>query len=523
MMCLLGLASLSVSVSAQTTADADDGPQEYLVFTTYAGDSCSGTRETYMRYTLNQCMLTTSNVDGYVVQSSRFAAYNHGNYILLRMHMYTDASCLYYLDTVTYHAFNTTCGTGIAPSAAPTILLHPTAEPTTAPTVKPSASPSTPPTPAPSSVPSLAPTNVHVGPTVRPTLFPTTKPTTIHKPSAPPTAAPTVTPTRSPSYTLMGAKVSFSEWDDVVHTPSNLGARLKGAYSYSAEITTDGSLPTETGFFTRFTLSTQHCGQDENVYMYHWSYDQAGTTAKCKSKAGVLFLTHQNNTYQSTSIKVTVSAGTTGEENYALGSSDVRHCFAGTELVQMADGSSRMMSDLQIGDEILTADRSGKQSFSPVVAIPHPKSSVAATFVQLSTASGKDIKMTSEHLIACEASCVASASPSLMKADAVRAGMCLYSSVEGGSASASGAYAMDKVTAVEMVSGRGAFTVVPGDEMIVVNGLLASPFAFNHAANHAYYNVWRALYSVLPSSLTSMWVRSANEVFGLLAMKVWSN
>jgi hypothetical protein len=512
---LCGIAGVVADSTVRPTAAPSVGPQEYLVMTTRSGLTCEGDRQAYIRYTLNACMLITATVDGYLVESGKFAAHELTNgEIWLRLHVYTDDSCNDYLDTVDYSSsssavrFPSVCYAEQSPTPSPTISYQPTASPSTIPTRNPSASPSTLPTIAPTAVPTHAPSVVHTGPTVRPTHEPTTKPSSSLHPSPPPTARPTVSPTRSPSFNL---DKSFTDWDDQITS-----ARLPGQHSVFAEITTDATVPSETGFFTRMGLYTNHCEDESNIYMYHWTSDTDTVTAKCKSKANILFSTYRNGTALITSMKATVSAGSTGDDDFPLGSDDVRHCFAGTEMVQMADGSSSAIADLKIGDEILSADRSGNLKFSPVIAIPHPKSASSSQFVHISTKSGKDIKMTSEHLVACEATCQKAASPSLLQASAVQPGMCLYSVDHG-------TYQMDEVVAVSLDKGHGAFTVVPEGEMIVVNGFLASPFAFNHAANTAYYNVWRFLYSLSPSLSSPKWLTSANELFGALSVSVWRN
>jgi hypothetical protein len=71
---------------------------------------------------------------------------------------------------------------------------------------------------------------------------------------------------------------------------------------------------------------------------------------------------------------------------------------------------------------------------------------------------------------------------------------------------------IEKVSALETVQGQGLYTIVTEDEYVVVNGIIASPFAFNHMVANLYYNIHRFVYAYVPGMLTISLVRSANEV-----------
>jgi len=78
------------------------------------------------------------------------------------------------------------------------------------------------------------------------------------------------------------------------------------------------------------------------------------------------------------------------------------------------------------------------------------------------------------------------------------------------------------VVSVSEVLGEEVYTVVTKhDGLIVVNGIVASPFAVNHHVANAVYNVQRVLYGVLPSwLLSSALLLNVMERFGEVAMKV---
>jgi hypothetical protein len=70
----------------------------------------------------------------------------------------------------------------------------------------------------------------------------------------------------------------------------------------------------------------------------------------------------------------------------------------------------------------------------------------------------------------------------------------------------------ERVSAVEVVPGQGLYTIVTKEEYVVVNGIIASPFATNHIMANLYYNTHRFLHSSTPALLNTSLVRSVNEV-----------
>ena len=74
-------------------------------------------------------------------------------------------------------------------------------------------------------------------------------------------------------------------------------------------------------------------------------------------------------------------------------------CFAGTETVTLESGESKFLSDVRVGDRILSSDAAGQTSFSDVVFVPHGANSDKANFAHITTAEGRDLKMTPNHVI----------------------------------------------------------------------------------------------------------------------------
>jgi hypothetical protein len=178
----------------------------------------------------------------------------------------------------------------------------------------------------------------------------------------------------------------------------------------------------------------------------------------------------------------------------------IKACFAGSESVTLESGEMKPISEVRAGDRVLAADSSRRTLFSEVVFVPHAENTDKAVFTHITTTHGRDIKMTSSHIIPAGACGSTSPLPDVY-ASSVTVGDCIIT-VSG----------MEKVSAVETVQGQGLYTVVTKEEYVVVNGIIASPFAFNHMLANLYYNIHRFVYACVPGMLTIPLVRSANEV-----------
>jgi len=183
-------------------------------------------------------------------------------------------------------------------------------------------------------------------------------------------------------------------------------------------------------------------------------------------------------------------------------------CFAGSETVTLESGLTKLVSQVQIGDRLLAATSSGELVFSAVVAVPHSANGEKALFQHLTTASGRDVKLTPLHLIA-NGPCGSSTPFPLVQAANVLPGSCLQT-VDG----------EDQVATTRTVLGEGAYSFVTQEALVVVNGIVASPFAENHAVGNAYYNIHRAVYAVAPGLMQGSWAKAANLAFGQVVSAV---
>ena len=172
-------------------------------------------------------------------------------------------------------------------------------------------------------------------------------------------------------------------------------------------------------------------------------------------------------------------------------------CFAGSEQVTMENGATKAMADVQVGDRVLTINAKGEQVFSDVVYLPHGRNEQRATFAQVSTASGRDLKMTMNHILPAGA-CALSTLP-FVAAGQVSFGDCVQT--------ASG---REQVVSVKKVEGKGIYTIIAMEELIVVNGIVATPFGgVNPTVANIYYNLHRMVYSMTPA-----WIKAGRVMQG---------
>jgi hypothetical protein len=160
----------------------------------------------------------------------------------------------------------------------------------------------------------------------------------------------------------------------------------------------------------------------------------------------------------------------------------------------------RLITDIRVGDRVLAADAVGRTFYSDVVFVPHGPNKDSAFFVHITTAHGRDIKMSKSHILPSGACNTASSLP-LVYAKNVNVGDCVMT-VSG----------EETVSAVEVVPGQGLYTIVTKEKFVVVNGIIASPFAVNHMMANLYYNIHRIVYEAAPALCDSSLIRAANEV-----------
>jgi len=152
--------------------------------------------------------------------------------------------------------------------------------------------------------------------------------------------------------------------------------------------------------------------------------------------------------------EVVTSTDTTavGEYGYCSGT-----CFHADGTVLLESGVSKRFSELGLGDVVKTSDGEGTFSFNPVLTLPHAKNTQTATFLNLTTETGKSVIMTPDHYIP---DCAGEE----LTANKLVVGDCL-NTIDG------------KETLFEITSVKksGIYTATTKDKYIVVDGIVASP------------------------------------------------
>ena len=158
---------------------------------------------------------------------------------------------------------------------------------------------------------------------------------------------------------------------------------------------------------------------------------------------------------------------------------------------------------MRVGDRILTVNRMGQKVFSDVVYLPHGTNHASTTFTVLTTESGRDVKMTSDHFLPAGSCALARVSLPIIAARQVKMGDCVQT-VSG----------VEQVVSINQVEGKGIYTVIAMEELIVVNGIVATPYGgVNPTLVNIFYNLHRLVYSMgtMKTVLATNWLQTATE------------
>lgn len=156
------------------------------------------------------------------------------------------------------------------------------------------------------------------------------------------------------------------------------------------------------------------------------------------------------------------------------------------------------ISEVSLGDRVLAYSPASQSfSYSQVVAIPHEKNDLIAVFQHIVTVDRHELVLTPDHLLLAGECSQGTNGLSLFAAASVSRGLCLLSK-EG---------ALVEVSSSGVTNGRGVYTIVAEEELIVVNGLVASPFAINHYVANKFYDIHRITFNYFPTMLKSKILR----------------
>ncbi|KAF8373678.1 wrt-6 [Pristionchus pacificus] len=141
-------------------------------------------------------------------------------------------------------------------------------------------------------------------------------------------------------------------------------------------------------------------------------------------------------------------------------------CFSADLMVETIEGPKRM-DELKTGDEVLSIDET-MISFSPIVMFLHRDEQLMAEFNVITTANGKSVKLTNEHLIFVS-DCDIKNTLRLVKAKEVTIDHCVMSSQ-----TSKRTLNVDRVTNITKVYERGIYSPLTSTGDIIVNDILSS-------------------------------------------------
>jgi hypothetical protein len=121
--------------------------------------------------------------------------------------------------------------------------------------------------------------------------------------------------------------------------------------------------------------------------------------------------------------------------------------------------------------DVAGADRNGTISYSEVIFKPHPHNNAIRQHDEVVTVNGKAVRMTRNHLIP-------TCNGGLVTARSLQEGDCVMT-VDG----------EEKVAeTTHNVEASGIYTAVTKNEFLVVDGIVASPFALAHGIAHSLFD-----------------------------------
>eukprot|EP00607_Mallomonas_marina_P010870 CAMPEP_0182421162 /NCGR_PEP_ID=MMETSP1167-20130531/6414_1 /TAXON_ID=2988 /ORGANISM="Mallomonas Sp, Strain CCMP3275" /LENGTH=349 /DNA_ID=CAMNT_0024598013 /DNA_START=130 /DNA_END=1176 /DNA_ORIENTATION=+ len=180
-------------------------------------------------------------------------------------------------------------------------------------------------------------------------------------------------------------------------------------------------------------------------------------------------------------------------------------CFSGSETVQMESGITKLISEVIIGDIVLSySPISNSTVYSPVISLPHKSNNITASFIHITTDTN-NIKLTPSHFILA-GEC--GREMSLKMARNVQREECVITT-----------YGEKRVIKTEKHVGKGIYTVITTEEYVVVSGFVASPFAMSHRLGNMYYQLHRVLYHVAPNMIKSQLFQDMSQSLAHLFYK----
>lgn len=201
-------------------------------------------------------------------------------------------------------------------------------------------------------------------------------------------------------------------------------------------------------------------------------------------KADVIFLT---------TISFPLFIPDSSQESHSSG------CFTANSTVQTSNGERRKLSELRLGEKVLSMDSAGNAVYSEVIMFMDRDANQSREFVRLDTDGGASLTATPGHLLLVWK--YEEQTQRFMYAEKVEEGDFLLVNVNG-------TIAPRKVLRVSAELHRGVYAPLTREGTIVVNGVTASCYAMVDSQRIAHW-------SFLPvrwASAVGSWFKSADAV-----------
>lgn len=180
-------------------------------------------------------------------------------------------------------------------------------------------------------------------------------------------------------------------------------------------------------------------------------------------------------------------------------------CFTGSSTVQTSTGETRLLSELRIGEKVLSMDSNGNTMFSEVYMFLDRNEKQKREFVRIETEGGASITATPSHLIYTWHKTAdhtnGNDALNFKFAELVSVGDYLLVNING-------TLQPQRVQKITYELHRGVFAPLTYDGTIIVNSVTASCYALveKHSLAHASLLPMRTLYSI------EEWMGISNDI-----------
>lgn len=170
-------------------------------------------------------------------------------------------------------------------------------------------------------------------------------------------------------------------------------------------------------------------------------------------------------------------------------------CFTGDSTAQLANGETRLLSELRIGDQVLSMDNDGQLKYSEVFMFLDRDETQKREFIRIETEDGTSITATPSHLIYTwqnnENTVTGNNVADFRFAELIQTGDFVLTNVNG-------TLEPRRVKQITIELHRGVYAPLTYDGTIVVNSIAASCYALveKHSLAHIGFIPMRSLHRI---------------------------